>query len=199
MSYDHQEIGDFANERDAQDWAERNGIDVRDLHLRAVARARRDPERAPVGARGFCNQRPLLWPPDRLFLKTRRSPMKLKYLLFACLPSACPALAAAPAGSGLGATAIEPAVTIGYGGRAQELQRVADALTAEMGSKSGANTREAVEAMKARIKAMKRPSPADAPLPCEDCPEKAAAPRPDSASQVRNHDCITCVEEAILA
>ena len=36
MSYDHQEIGDFANERDAQDWAERNGIDVRDLHLRSV-------------------------------------------------------------------------------------------------------------------------------------------------------------------
>ena len=36
MSYDHQEIGDFANERDAQDWAERNGIDVRDLHLRQV-------------------------------------------------------------------------------------------------------------------------------------------------------------------
>ena len=36
MSYDHQEIGDFANERDAQDWAERNGIDVRDLHLRPV-------------------------------------------------------------------------------------------------------------------------------------------------------------------
>jgi hypothetical protein len=36
VSYDHQEIGDFANERDAQDWAERNGIDVRDLHLRSV-------------------------------------------------------------------------------------------------------------------------------------------------------------------
>jgi hypothetical protein len=35
MSYDHQEIGDFANERDAQDWAERNSIDIRDLHFRA--------------------------------------------------------------------------------------------------------------------------------------------------------------------
>jgi hypothetical protein len=35
MSYDHQEIGDFANERDAQDWAERNNLDVRDLHYRS--------------------------------------------------------------------------------------------------------------------------------------------------------------------
>ena len=35
MSYDHQEIGDFANERDAQDWAERNNLDVRDLHDRS--------------------------------------------------------------------------------------------------------------------------------------------------------------------
>ena len=36
MAYEHDEIGDFASERDAQDWAERNGIDVRDLHLRSV-------------------------------------------------------------------------------------------------------------------------------------------------------------------
>lgn len=35
MSYDHQEIGDFASEADARDWAERNGLDLRDLHLRA--------------------------------------------------------------------------------------------------------------------------------------------------------------------
>jgi hypothetical protein len=34
MSYDHQEIGDFAIEKDAQDWAERQNIDVRDLHYR---------------------------------------------------------------------------------------------------------------------------------------------------------------------
>ena len=27
--------GDFANERDAQDWAERNNLDVRDLHYRS--------------------------------------------------------------------------------------------------------------------------------------------------------------------
>lgn len=124
--------------------------------------------------------------------------MKLRHLSFVLLAlGAQPALAATPAGGDTGA-AIAPASAIGSA-RAQELQRVADALTAEMGSKSGANTREAVEAMKARIKAMKHPSPADAPLPCEDCPEKAAVPRPDSASQVRNHDCITCVEEAILA
>ena len=124
--------------------------------------------------------------------------MKLRYQSFKLFALGVqPALSAAPAGSDTGA-AIAPASAIGSA-RAQELQRVADALTAEMGSKSGANTREAVEAMKARIKAMKRPSPAVAPLPCEDCPEKAAAPRPDSASQVRNRDCIDYVEEAILA
>ena len=27
MAYEHDEIGDFASERDAQDWAERNNID----------------------------------------------------------------------------------------------------------------------------------------------------------------------------
>lgn len=124
--------------------------------------------------------------------------MKLRYLSFILLAlGAQPALAAAPAGSDAGA-AIAPASAVASA-RPQELQRVADALTAEMGSKVGANTREAVETMKARIKAMKRPFPADAPLPCKDCPEKAAVPHPDSASQVRNHDCITCVEEAILA
>jgi hypothetical protein len=61
------------------------------------------------------------------------------------------------------------------------------------------NTRDAVEAIKARIKAMKRPSPSAEQPDCDDCPDKAVAPRPDSASQVRNRDCIDCVEEAILA
>ena len=36
MSYDHQEIGDFASEADARDWAERNGLELRDLHLRGL-------------------------------------------------------------------------------------------------------------------------------------------------------------------
>lgn len=34
MSFDHQEIGDFGSEHDAKEWAERNNIDVRDLHCR---------------------------------------------------------------------------------------------------------------------------------------------------------------------
>jgi len=93
--------------------------------------------------------------------------------------------------------AIEPAGSSGNA-RRQELQRVADALSDEMRTKAGATTRESVEALKARIKAMKRPAPSDAPPPCEDCPDKVAAPRPSSASQERNHDCIDCVEEAIL-
>lgn len=94
--------------------------------------------------------------------------------------------------------AIEPASSHGDA-RRRELQRVADALSAEMSTKADATTREPVEVVKARIKAMKHPAPSDAQPSCEDCPEKAAATRPDSASQVRNHDCIDCVEEAILA
>ena len=124
--------------------------------------------------------------------------MKLKYLLFALLAAgAQPSLAAEPA-VGLGESVIESAAAV-TAVRRQELQRVADALTAEASSKTGVNTREAVEAIKARIKAMKRPSPHAGQPDCDDCPDKAVAPRPDSASQVRNRDCIDCVEEAILA
>ena len=124
--------------------------------------------------------------------------MKLKYLLFALLAAgAQPSLAAEPA-SGLGETAIEPAAAV-VAVRRQALQRVADALTAEASAKTGVNTRDAVETIKARIKAMKRPSPSAEQPDCDDCPDKAVAPRPGSASQVRNRDCIDCVEEAILA
>ena len=38
MAYEHEEVGDFASERDAQDWAERNNIDPQDLRCRARGR-----------------------------------------------------------------------------------------------------------------------------------------------------------------
>jgi flagellar hook-length control protein FliK len=124
--------------------------------------------------------------------------MKLKYLLFALLAvGSQPSLAAEPA-SGLGETAIEPAAAVAAV-RRQELQRVADALTAEASAKAAVNTQDAAPAIKARFKAMKRPSPSAEQPDCDDCPDKAVAPGPDSASQVRNRDCIDCVEEAILA
>lgn len=124
--------------------------------------------------------------------------MKLKYLLFALLAaSAQPSLAAEPA-SGLGETAIEPAAAVSAV-RRQELQRVADALTAEASAKAALNTQDAAQAIKTRFKAMKRPSPTAEQPDCDDCPDKAVAPRPDSASQVHHRDCIACVEEAILA
>lgn len=124
--------------------------------------------------------------------------MKLKYLLFALLAAgAKPSLAAEPA-SGLGESAIEPAAAVAAV-RRQALQRVADALTAEASAKAAVNARDAAPAIKARYKALKRPSPAAEQPDCDDCPDKSAAPRPDSASQVRNRDCIDCVEEAILA
>lgn len=124
--------------------------------------------------------------------------MKLKYLLFALLAAgAQPSLAAEPA-SGLGETAIEPATAVAAV-RRQAVQRVADALTAEASAKAAVNTRDAAPAIKARFKAMKRPSPAAEQPDCEDCPDKAVAPQHHSASQTRKSDCIDCVEEAILA
>lgn len=119
------------------------------------------------------------------------------YLPLALLAlGAQPALASSQMASN-DTAAIEPASSHGDA-RRRALQRVADALSAEMSTKAGATMRESVEAVKARIKAMKRPAPSDAQPSCEDCPEKVAAPRPSSASQERNHDCIDCVEEAIL-
>lgn len=119
------------------------------------------------------------------------------YLPLALLAlGAQPALASSKMASN-DTAAIEPASSHGDA-RRRELRRVADALSAEMRTKTGATMRESVEAVKARIKAMKRPAPSDAQPSCEDCPEKVAAPRPSSASQERNHDCIDCVEEAIL-
>ena len=119
--------------------------------------------------------------------------MKLKYLLFALLAAgAQPSLAAEPA-SGLGETAIEPAAAVSAV-RRQELQRVADALTAEASAKAAVNMRDAVEAIKARIKAMKRPSPAAEQPDCADCPDKGAVRHLHSASEASAADCIHCID-----
>ena len=124
--------------------------------------------------------------------------MKLKFLLFALLAAgAQPSLAAEPA-SGLGETAIEPAAAV-TAVRRQELQRVADALTAEASAKTGVNTRDSVETIKARIKAMKRPSPSAEQPDCDDCPDKAVSTKPHSAGQTRKSDCIHCIDKAVLA
>lgn len=124
--------------------------------------------------------------------------MKLKYLLFALLAAgAQPSLAAEPA-SGLGETAIEPAAAVAAV-RRQALQRVADALTAEASAKAAVNARDAAPAIKARYKALKRPSPAAEQSDCDDCSDKAVAPQPHSASQTHKSDCIYCIDKAVLA
>jgi hypothetical protein len=124
--------------------------------------------------------------------------MKLKYLLFALLAAgAQPSLAAEPA-VGLGESVMESAAAV-TADRRQELQRVADALTAEASAKAAVNTRDAVEAIKARIKAMKRPSPSAEQPDCDDCPDKAVSTKPPSAGQTRKSDCIHCVDKAVLA
>lgn len=121
--------------------------------------------------------------------------MKIRYLLFPLLAaSAQPSLAAEPGPSA--ATTLESAVASNPV-RVQHLQRVADAIAVEVGRPASANTREAVEAVKARIKAVKRPSRPANQQNCTDCPEKDAARHPHSASEVRNTDCIHCVEQAV--
>ena len=124
--------------------------------------------------------------------------MTLKYLLFGLLAAgAQPSLAAEPA-SGLGETAIEPAAAVSAV-RKQALQRVADALNAEASAKAGVNTRDAAPAIKARYKAMKRLSPNAEQSDCDNCPDKAAASQPHSASQTHKSDCIHCIDKAVLA
>lgn len=46
MAYDYEDAGTFGSEREAKDWAHRNKVDLRDLHIRTV----RD-ERVEVGIR----------------------------------------------------------------------------------------------------------------------------------------------------
>ena len=119
--------------------------------------------------------------------------MKLKYLLFALLAAgAQPSLAAEPA-VGLGESVIESAAAV-TAVRRQELQRVADALTAEASAKAAVNMRDAVEAIKARIKAMKRPSPAAEQPDCAHCPDKGAVRHLHSASEASAADCIHCID-----
>jgi len=123
--------------------------------------------------------------------------MKIRYLLFPLLAASAQPSLAAEQGPAAATPPLAPAVG-SHPVRLQDLQRVADAMAAEAGRPVGANTREAIEEVKARNKAAKRPSrPAD-PADCNDCPEKDAARQTHSASQTRNRDCIHCIEEAIL-
>ena len=119
--------------------------------------------------------------------------MKLKYLLFALLAAgAQPSLAAEPA-VGLGENVIESAAAVAAV-RRQELQRVADALTAEASAKAAVNMRDAAPADKARYKALKRPSPAAEQPDCADCPDKGAVRHLHSASEASAADCIHCID-----
>ena len=119
--------------------------------------------------------------------------MKLKYLLFALLAAgAQPSLAAEPA-VGLGENVIESAAAVAAV-RRQELQRVADALTAEASAKAAVNARDAAPAIKARYKALKRPSPAAEQPDCADCPDKGAVRHLHSASEASAADCIHCID-----
>jgi hypothetical protein len=121
--------------------------------------------------------------------------MKIRYLLFPLLAASAQSSLAAEPGTSAATANLAPAVGPNPV-RVQDLQRVADAMAAETGRPAGANTRETVEAMKARIKGVKHPSrPAD-PADCTDCPDKDAARQPHSASEAHDTDCIHCAGQA---
>lgn len=46
MAFDYEDAGTFGSEREAKDWAHRNKVDLRDLHIRNVGG-----ERVEVGIR----------------------------------------------------------------------------------------------------------------------------------------------------
>lgn len=46
MAFDYEDAGTFGSEREAKDWALRNRVDLRDLHIRSVGG-----ERVEVGIR----------------------------------------------------------------------------------------------------------------------------------------------------
>ncbi|WP_073977288.1 hypothetical protein [Erythrobacter donghaensis] len=46
MAFDYEDAGTFGSEREAKDWAHRNKIDLRDLHIRGAGG-----ERVEVGIR----------------------------------------------------------------------------------------------------------------------------------------------------
>lgn len=46
MAFDYEDAGTFGSEREAKDWAHRNRVDLRDLHIRNVGG-----ERVEVGIR----------------------------------------------------------------------------------------------------------------------------------------------------
>ncbi|MBN06098.1 MULTISPECIES: hypothetical protein [Alphaproteobacteria] len=46
MAYDYEDVGTFGSKRAAEDWAHRNKVDLRDLHIRNLGG-----ERVEVGVR----------------------------------------------------------------------------------------------------------------------------------------------------
>ncbi len=52
MTFDHDEAGTFSSEREARDWAQRNRIYLRDLHIRNAGG-----QQVEVGVRKSADQR----------------------------------------------------------------------------------------------------------------------------------------------
>lgn len=88
--------------------------------------------------------------------------------------------------------------------RAGDLRRIADAIVLDDARAPRADQRQAIEAMKARVKAALDDARSRDPAECKDCPDKTANRPPRSASPisaegVRKIDCIHCTDRPATA
>lgn len=83
--------------------------------------------------------------------------------------------------------------------RTEDLRRVAEALVLGDARTRRADQRQALEAMKARVKAALESGQARDAADCKDCPDKTANRPPHSASEGRKIDCIHCTDRPATA
>lgn len=125
--------------------------------------------------------------------------MKLAILLAAPLLAALaqPALATEP-GPADAAPRLERAVQT-RPVSTEDLRRVAETIVLDNSRAAHADQRQALDAMKARVKATLEATRAQSSADCKDCPEKTANRSPHSADGARKIDCIHCTDRPATA
>lgn len=83
--------------------------------------------------------------------------------------------------------------------RTEDLRRVTEAIVLDDARAPRADHRQALEAMKARVKAALENGQPREPADCKDCPDKTANRPPHSADGARKIDCIHCTDRPAAA
>jgi len=125
--------------------------------------------------------------------------MKLAIVLAVPLLAALsqPVLAAEP-GSGNAAALPERAV-LPSPVRAEDLRRVAEAIVLDDTRAPRDDRRQAIETIKARVKAVHQSHRSSNEADCTDCPDTTDGRPPHSASEARKIDCIHCTDRPARA